>query len=72
MTEKQEVMITNFSLMILGSLLILWGIFSLLGGPDGRIGSIDSLKIGGGFTGAGAFLLYLRSVFMRKNKSESE
>jgi len=38
---------------ICGSFCLLWGVFCYLGGPDGRIGSLDSIIYGSVFLAAG-------------------
>jgi len=68
MTNQHDSSILKFILLLIGGFLLLWGIFCLLGGPDGRVGSTDSLLFGGGFTLAGIISLYFRELIKRKLK----
>jgi hypothetical protein len=49
--------ISGYFFRIIGALCVGWGILCLLGGPDGKIGSIESLKWGGGFMVSGFILI---------------
>jgi hypothetical protein len=51
--------IVQFILSVPGLIIFLWGFFCLLGGPDGKAGSLESIIWGGGFIVLGAFLIYL-------------
>lgn len=49
-----------------GVVLFLWGFFCLLGGPDGKAGSLESVIWGGGFVIAGGFFIYLSGRLSKK------
>ena len=61
----------NFILLALSGFAFIWGAFCLLGGPDGNIGSLESIIWGGSFIVAGFLLLAIRKSASKKAKDNN-
>ncbi|NTW87953.1 MAG: hypothetical protein HGB26_02250 [Desulfobulbaceae bacterium] len=72
MYQNSEAVIINFILLMIGGSFLLWGIFCFLGGPDGAVGSKDSLSYGAGNVGIGSVLLYLRALIQKTFTQKSK
>jgi hypothetical protein len=52
--------------LFLSAPFLLWGIVCFLGGPDGKIGSLESIMYGAGFSAVGAVFVLLGVLLKRK------
>lgn len=58
--------ILKFILLTIGTLFCLWGVLCFLGGPDGRIFSLDSIFWGTSYTAIGLFIIGITRIKIKK------
>jgi hypothetical protein len=59
-------MLVKIFLIVLGGFCVLWSLVCFIGGPDGKIGSKESIIAGFIFLIAGSIFLFLAKLIRKK------